>query len=539
MRVAVNRGAQDFGLPGGIRRARACGGIWDDEGAGTWHLFRPSFKESKALMIEWFMFGALGFFLGCLLGLMLAPPLWNRAVKLTTRRLEATMPMTLADIQADKDQIRADFAIQLRKVEVALEKSKEKAARELIEANKRRVEIQMLNGNLDSVKGELQEAENANRVLQQTIKRRLPDLDARLKAAKKALSELETVNAELRNTVASQSDALKVARATVHNQRADIDQLRLSLESGSAAGRGSAKADSRAVAESQRLAAELSRAREELDQVRTSSEEIAFLRRELSHLASQIMDAARYQPATVQTVAAPQADYEEETDVAAEALAEAQALARAESAAQAEAAALAAQEMAAQEMAGAEGAAVAHETVAYTGNGAAEPGTEYAGAEHGGTHTAEDGYPAEEAYAAGGIYQAEEDYRTEPAQEDAGQTYTAEAGYAAEEASAAEQSFEDVESYELEEDYETYEIEGADTARHVQQAGNDPRHGDEDASDDGQGQAGGQASEHESQKRSLSQRFAMRRSKRQGEKSGGSLTSRLRGLVADSPETRG
>ena len=92
-------------------------------------------------MIEWLMFGALGFLLGCLLALMLAPPLWNRAVKLTTRKLEATMPMSLNDIQADKDQLRAEFAIELRKVEVALDKAKEKAARELIEANKRRVEI--------------------------------------------------------------------------------------------------------------------------------------------------------------------------------------------------------------------------------------------------------------------------------------------------------------------------------------------------------------------------------------------------------------
>ena len=219
-------------------------------------------------MIEWFMFGALGFFLGCLLALMLAPPLWNRAVKLTTRKLEATMPMSLADIQADKDQLRAEFAIELRKVEVALEKSKEKAARELIEANKRRVEIQVLDTDLGAVKGQLQESLNANRVLQQTIKRRLPDLDARLKAAKKALSELETVNAELRNTVASQSEALKIARGTVHNQRADIDRLRMTLESGSAAAmRGSSKSDGRALVESQRLAAELSRVQEELDRV--------------------------------------------------------------------------------------------------------------------------------------------------------------------------------------------------------------------------------------------------------------------------------
>ena len=244
-------------------------------------------------MIEWLMFGALGFLLGCLLALMLAPPLWNRAVKLTTRRLEATMPMSLIDIQADKDQLRAAFAIELRKVEVALDKAKQKATRELIEANKRRVEIQVLSTEIGTIKGQLQEGENANRVLQQTIKRRLPDLDSRLKAAKKALAELESVNAELRNTVGSQSEALKIARTTLHSQRADIERLRLALEAGGV--RGSGKVDARAVNEAQRLSAELSRTQEELDRARTSSQEYAFLRREMTRLAQNILAAARTQ----------------------------------------------------------------------------------------------------------------------------------------------------------------------------------------------------------------------------------------------------
>jgi hypothetical protein len=249
-------------------------------------------------MINALMFGALGFLLGCLLALMLAPPLWNRAVKLTTRKLEATMPMSLNDIQADKDQLRAEFAIDLRKVEVALDKAREKAARELIEANKRRVEITVLNTDLASAKSQLQENQSANRVLQQTIKRRLPDLDSRLKAAKKALAELESVNAELRATVASQSEALRTARTTLHNQRADIQRLRAALESGGGAPlRGLGKADARTLAESQRLSAELSKAQEELERAKTSAEESMLLRRELSRLASQILTVARAQGA--------------------------------------------------------------------------------------------------------------------------------------------------------------------------------------------------------------------------------------------------
>ena len=262
-------------------------------------------------MIDALLFGALGFLLGCLLALALASPLWNRAVKLTTRRLEATMPMTLNDIQADKDQLRAEFAIELRKVEVALDKAREKAARQLIEANKRRAELTGLNADLASSRGKLQENENANRVLQQTIKRRLPDLDSRLKAAKKALAELESVNAELRTTIASQSDALKTARTTLHNQRADIDRLRAALEGGSGGGlRGLGKPDARTLAESQRLSAELSKAQEELQRARTSAEENGLLRRELTRLGSQILAVAR-----AQGLAAPQVAVVEEVFV--------------------------------------------------------------------------------------------------------------------------------------------------------------------------------------------------------------------------------
>ena len=438
-------------------------------------------------MIEWFMFGALGFFLGCLLGLMLAPPLWNRAVKLTTRRLEATIPMSLADIQADKDQLRADFAIQLRKVEVALEKSKEKAARELIEANKRRVEIQRLNSNLDTAKGEVQESQNANRVLQQTIKRRLPDLDARLKAAKKALSDLETVNAELRSTVASQSEALKFARSTVHNQRADIDQLRLSLESGSAGKRGSSKSDGRAVAESQRLAAELSRAQEELEHARTSTDEIEFLRRELNNLASHIMDAARAQAPEHYAAAAPQSAAAYEDPEASEENWHTQGT------------------MTGHQMPAEQESAAEEVSLAYAGNGAAEH-TEYEAAAESPPETHHEGAYSEGPQAV--------------ATEEADET---------EQSFAAQETFEVEETYKAEEPFETYELE--------ETYGNE---GEDDHTDDDAFVHEDESQEPEKEKVSLSQRFTARRAKRRAEKSGGgSLTSRLRGLVPDSPERRG
>jgi hypothetical protein len=246
-------------------------------------------------MIDVAMYAALGFLVASLLALMLAPPLWKRAVRLTTRRVEATMPMSVSDIQADKDQLRAEFAIELRRVEVARDKARDKAARELVEANKRRVEIAELKTAFDSVKGRLQEKENANRVLEQTVRRRLPELEASLKAAKQAMAELVAANAELRNAANSQAEALKLARTTLNSQRGDIDQLRGALGAEATSSRRSAKSDSELAKENRRLSAELSKLKEELTQGKVGGKENDLLRRELGTLAKQILAVAKTQ----------------------------------------------------------------------------------------------------------------------------------------------------------------------------------------------------------------------------------------------------
>jgi hypothetical protein len=245
-------------------------------------------------MIDMGMYAALGFLVASLMALMFAPPLWNRAVRLTKRRLEATLPMSAADIQADKDQLRAEFAIELRRVEVALEKAKDKAARELVEANKRRVELAEIRAEFETVKARLQEGENANRVLEQTIRRRLPELESRLKGAKEAMAALEAANAELRNTVAAQGEALKLARTTVNTQRDDIDQLRgaLGVEGSS---RRPAKSDASLAKENRRLSAEISKLKQELAEGRAGGEENALLRQELGKLAQMVLEAAQAQ----------------------------------------------------------------------------------------------------------------------------------------------------------------------------------------------------------------------------------------------------
>ncbi|HSI39721.1 MAG TPA: hypothetical protein VLA00_04145 [Xanthobacteraceae bacterium] len=72
-------------------------------------------------MIETIMFFAIGFLAATLAALAILPAVWRRAVRLTTRRIEGAIPVSMAEIQADKDQLRAGFAVAARKLELAVD----------------------------------------------------------------------------------------------------------------------------------------------------------------------------------------------------------------------------------------------------------------------------------------------------------------------------------------------------------------------------------------------------------------------------------
>src|SRR2546428_11674318 len=72
----------------------------------------------EAFMIEPIMYFGLGFLAAALIGLIIVPFVLARAVRLTVRRLEAATPLSMAEIQADKDQLRAEFAMSTRRLEM-------------------------------------------------------------------------------------------------------------------------------------------------------------------------------------------------------------------------------------------------------------------------------------------------------------------------------------------------------------------------------------------------------------------------------------
>jgi hypothetical protein len=60
---------------------------------------------------------ALGFLVASLMALAIAPAFWRRAIRLSTRRLEMQLPLSPEEILAGRDLLRAEFAVEQRRLE--------------------------------------------------------------------------------------------------------------------------------------------------------------------------------------------------------------------------------------------------------------------------------------------------------------------------------------------------------------------------------------------------------------------------------------
>ncbi len=90
------------------------------------------------------MYFVLGLLVAGLLALILLPAVWRRAVRLTSARMEARIPVSRAEIDADKDQLRANFAVANRRLEMEAGRLKDRLAGEVVEVGKRREEVVLL-----------------------------------------------------------------------------------------------------------------------------------------------------------------------------------------------------------------------------------------------------------------------------------------------------------------------------------------------------------------------------------------------------------
>lgn len=181
------------------------------------------------ITIQSAMLVALGFFAAGLIGFLLAPIYGRRTARIATDRLRATMPLSSTEIAADKDRLRAAYALTIHKLEQKVEKGAYSAARQRVELNRRDAAISELEGEIERLESRLEEHENARRVLEQTIAERMPKVEVRLNEAKGLLLHRDHEITSLTQTSKRQAEALGEATQINAQQRDEIGRLKASL----------------------------------------------------------------------------------------------------------------------------------------------------------------------------------------------------------------------------------------------------------------------------------------------------------------------
>ncbi|CAH1660516.1 MULTISPECIES: hypothetical protein [unclassified Chelatococcus] len=173
--------------------------------------------------VEAAMLFALGFLAAALLVAMLLPAFNRRAQRLMRRRLESQLPLTRQEIFAERDHLRAEFAVAVRRLERETEKQRSLYAASqatLTERNKVVINLEdalaKSNQELEATKNLLAEARNS-------------DASAEIYQKQTIISELERVLRDTRFTVTEREAAIAALDAKIQDLMLELDRRRITV----------------------------------------------------------------------------------------------------------------------------------------------------------------------------------------------------------------------------------------------------------------------------------------------------------------------
>ena len=218
-------------------------------------------------MVEPIMYLAIGFLVSMLFGLMIVPLVHNRAVRLTTRRMEAATPLSMAEIQADKDQLRAEFAMSARRLEISVEQLRSKTTSQLAELGKKSDAINRMKLELSEKTAQIFSLEAREKSIKDQLRATEEEFAAKTQLLRGAEQELIEKQAELAKlnhdlsdksmTADSRQVELVALRAQVEALQGQVGEAKNELgETGKrlAQERGQSEAASRELAEARERA---------------------------------------------------------------------------------------------------------------------------------------------------------------------------------------------------------------------------------------------------------------------------------------------
>src|SRR3954469_11332111 len=180
-------------------------------------------------MIEPIMYLAIGFLVSMLFGLMIVPLVHNRAVRLTVRRLQAATPLSRAEIQADKDQLRAECAMSARRLEMNVDQLKNKTSSQLAELGKKTDAINRMKIELGEKNATIFSLEAREKAMKEQLRATEEEFSAKtqgLRAAEQALSDKQNELARLTAELSDRSTMAENRQVELQSVRAQVDHLK-------------------------------------------------------------------------------------------------------------------------------------------------------------------------------------------------------------------------------------------------------------------------------------------------------------------------
>ncbi len=185
------------------------------------------------MFIENIIYFVLGFLFSSLLGIFIMPSIWKRAVRLTKKRYEMANPITMAEFLAEKDQLRAQFALSTRKLEMQIEKLRQKLSEQLAQLNENKSELALMNVELDSqmmiaeeleIKNEklnkrVAELEKNKADISQKLRMKERELESEKQKYKKHISQLERKISALERQLINREKELEEVNSPILAER--------------------------------------------------------------------------------------------------------------------------------------------------------------------------------------------------------------------------------------------------------------------------------------------------------------------------------
>ncbi|WP_238272715.1 hypothetical protein [Methylobacterium cerastii] len=220
-------------------------------------------------MIETVMVFALGFLVATLCALLALPAVNARAARLARRRTEAQLPLSVEEIAAEKDFLRAEFAVGQRRMERAVEAARAKRHADMAALGGRTLEVAALARDVAARDAEIAEA----LALRKRLEGELETAQADGSAGLATLLALEEAHADL-------LDSLLAARLDPAAPEATLAD----------------PAESERSVREKLAAAEAALARSESDRGETVERENADLRRRITEVADALAQRERLPP---------------------------------------------------------------------------------------------------------------------------------------------------------------------------------------------------------------------------------------------------